>query len=380
MADYAWEPSEDFLHNSNVAKFMAEHSLSSYEELKRAWLADRIWFWQAASEHLGIHWYEEPAQTVDLRRGPELPRWFPGGMTNVVASCVDRHDPDRLAYVWEGEEGAVRRLTYGNLQELVSRIAGGLVGLGVEKGDRVGIYMPMSPEALASSFACAKIGAIFVPNFSGFAAEPIVQRLEDSGARVLITADAYYRRGRKIDMQSTAHAAAAAVPSVEHVVVWPRIEEGNWDEFLDAEPVVDPLPVPSDHPFLIAYTSGTTGKPKGAVHNHTTFALKMSTETNFHIDHRDDEDNVTPPEVMYPRAEINECCSDCHDEHDVSPSKVIAQWQKRGLTETDPKKLVCTDCHFRHRLERRMIRWDKQTGKLLEVVQKLAPKTDGLKK
>ena len=98
------------------------------------------------------------------------------------------------------------------------------------------------------------------------------------------------------------------------------------------------------------------------------------------FDHRDDEDNVTPPEVMYPRAEINECCSDCHDEHDVSPSKVIAQWQKRGLTETDPKKLVCTDCHFRHRLERRMIRWDKQTGKLLEVVQKLAPKTDGLKK
>ena len=289
MAEYAWEPTEDFLRNSNIAKFMVEHSLADYEELKAAWLADRIWFWQAASEHLGIHWYEQPDQTIDLSRGPEFPHWFPGGVTNLVQTCVDRHDPAKLAYVWEGEEGTVRRLSYGDLQELVSRIAGGLVKLGVQKGDRVGIYMPMSPEALASSFACAKIGAIFVPNFSGFAEEPIIQRLQDAGAKVLITADAYYRRGRKIDMQSTARAAAAAVPSVEHVVVWPRVEEGNWDDFLDAEPVLDALPVASDHPFLIAYTSGTTGKPKGAVHNHTTFALKVASETNFHIDHRDDE-------------------------------------------------------------------------------------------
>ena len=289
MSEYAWEPTEDFLQNSNIAKFMAEHSLSDYEELKAAWLADRIWFWQAASEHLGIHWYEQPTDTVDLSRGPELPRWFPGGTTNLVQTCVDRHDPAKRAYVWEGEEGEVRQLSYGDLQELVSRIAGGLVKLGVKKGDRVGIYMPMSPEALASSFACAKIGAIFVPNFSGFAEEPIIQRLQDSGAKVLITADAYYRRGRKIDMQSTARAAAAAVPSVEHVVVWPRVEEGNWDDFLDAEPVVDALPVASNHPFLIAYTSGTTGKPKGAVHDHVGFALKVASETNFHIDHRDDE-------------------------------------------------------------------------------------------
>jgi len=289
VSEYAWEPTEDFLRNSNIAKFMAEHSLGCYEELKAAWLADRIWFWQAASEHLGIHWYEEPTETLDLARGVELPHWFPGGVTNIVETCVDRHDPAKRAYVWEGEEGEVRELSYGDLQELVSRIAGGLRKLGVEKGDRVGIYMPMSPEALASSFACAKIGALFVPNFSGFAEEPIVQRLEDSGAKVLITADAYYRRGRKIDMQSTARAAAAAVSSVEHVVVWPRVEEGNWEEFLDAEPVVDALPVESNHPFLIAYTSGTTGKPKGAVHDHVGFALKVGSETNFHIDHRDDE-------------------------------------------------------------------------------------------
>ena len=98
------------------------------------------------------------------------------------------------------------------------------------------------------------------------------------------------------------------------------------------------------------------------------------------FDHRDDEDNVTPPEVMYPREEINECCRDCHKEHDVSAAKVIAQWQERGLTKTDPKKLVCTDCHFRHRLKRRMVRWDKQTGKLLEVEQKSASEERDTKK
>ncbi|NQU24130.1 MAG: hypothetical protein HQ567_22840 [Candidatus Nealsonbacteria bacterium] len=96
-------------------------------------------------------------------------------------------------------------------------------------------------------------------------------------------------------------------------------------------------------------------------------------------DHRDDEDNVTPPEVMYPREKIAACCAECHTEHDVSAAKVIARWQEHGLTETDPAKLVCTDCHFQHRLKRRMVRWDKRTGKLLEVEQKLAPKEDGSK-
>jgi len=95
------------------------------------------------------------------------------------------------------------------------------------------------------------------------------------------------------------------------------------------------------------------------------------------FDHRDDEDNITPPEKMYPRDQIDKCCKECHEEHDASAAKVVARWQERGLTEIEPKNLVCTDCHFQHRLERRMVRWDKRTGELLEVEQKLAPESTG---
>jgi acetyl-CoA synthetase len=284
-ADAVWHPNDDFLNSSSIARFMARHALASYDGLRQAWLADPEWFWGAVAEDLGVRWYEPPMRTLDRSGGNAWPSWFPGGVTNLVLSCVDRHDPERLAYVAEAEDGSVRRMTFGELSTLVSRIAGGLRAWGVGRGDRVGLYLPLVPEALASLYACAKIGALAVPMFSGFGAEPVAARLRHAGARVLLTADGFERRGRRVDMRAVALEAAAAAPSVERVVSWP----GDWEAFLAAEPVVDPEPLPADEPFLITYTSGTTGLPKGALHTHGGLPLKSATEVVYHLDQRDGE-------------------------------------------------------------------------------------------
>ena len=216
-----WHPNDDFLRNSNIARFLGRHGLGSYDELRRAWLDDPEWFWSAAAEDLGLQWYERPARVLDRSRGNAWPRWFPGGLTNLVLSCVDRHDGERLAYVWEGEEGSVRTMTFGELSELVSRIAGGLRAAGVRSGDRVGLYLPLAPEALACMYACAKVGAVCLPMFSGFAAEPVAARLRQAEASLLITADGCYRRCKTVPMRAGAGGAVARAPGLARLLVWP---------------------------------------------------------------------------------------------------------------------------------------------------------------
>jgi acetyl-CoA synthetase len=286
-SEVRWFPDDDFLRDSNIARFAARHALASYEDLRGAWIDDPGWFWGAVADDFGISWYEEPDRVLDRSRGNPRPRWFPGGVTNLVEWCIERHDPGRVAYLWEGEEGSVRSMNFGELSTLVARIAGGLRAAGVVRGDCVGLFMPLVPEALASMFACAKIGAICVPMFSGYAPEPVTSRLRQTRAKVLLSADGFYRRGRAVDMRTVAEEAARGAPTVERVVLFSRLRAGEWESLLEAEPVAEPEPVPSDHAFLIAYTSGTTGMPKGAVHAHAGFPLKAATETGYHLDQRD---------------------------------------------------------------------------------------------
>jgi acetyl-CoA synthetase len=170
----------------------------------------------------------------------------------------------------------------------VSAIAGGLRARGVQAGDCVGLYLPLVPEALASLYACAKVGAVAVPMFSGFAPEAVATRLRVAEAKLLITADGFFRRGRRVDLRRAADEAARLAPTVAHVVVVPRLG-GNWEGFLEADPVRDAEPVPSSHPFLLTFTSGTTGAPKGAIHTHTGLPLKAATEIAYHADQRDGE-------------------------------------------------------------------------------------------
>ena len=279
MAEVVWTPDEAVLGRANVVRLMRRHGLESYRELVARSVEDPEWFWPAAIEDLGIEFFEPWERVVDLSRGPEWATWFTGGKLNVAWNCVHRWRGDRVAAVFRGEDGARRELTYAELSDAVTRLAERLVVLGVEPGDRVAVYLAMSPEAAIASHACAHVGAIQVPVFSGFAAPAVAQRLADSGAKVAITTRTSLRRGREVPMLAILEEARREAPSVEHVVVAP------WDEDVaDSPGTLEPLPVDSEHPYLLTYTSGTTGQPKGVVHVHGGFLVSIAREAAYQAD------------------------------------------------------------------------------------------------
>ena len=301
-----WRPTEAYLERANVTRFMRANDITTEEDLLRRSVADIAWFWDAVVRDLGLEFFRPYERVLDTSRGIEWATWFRGGLVNLAHDCVDRwaeRTPDAVAVLWEGEEGTVRRVTYLELREMSDRLANGLASLGVGEGDAVGIFLPMSPEAVASVMACAKLGAIFLPVFSGFAADAVAVRLNDAGAKALITADGFPRRGRTVAMKEVADDAAAAAPSVEHLVVWPRLgredapwtpgRDVRWDELLAAQPGrFETRELDPEHPLFIAYTSGTTGRPKGAVHVHGGFLVKIAAEVAYQTD-------VHPGEILY---------------------------------------------------------------------------------
>ena len=261
MAEVVWTPDGETLGRANVARLMRRHGMERYRDLVARSIEEPEWFWPAAVEDLGIEFFDPWAQVVDLSRGPEWATWFVGGKLNIAWNCVHRHRSDRVAAVFRGEDGARRELTFSELSDQVTRLAERLIELGVEPGDRVVIYLPMSPEVAIASHACAHIGAVQVPVFSGFAAPAVAQRLVDSGAKVAITARSSLRRGREMPMLAIVEEARREAPLLEHVIVAP------WDDEVAGCPgTLEPLAVDSEHPYLLTYTSGTTGKPKGVLH------------------------------------------------------------------------------------------------------------------
>jgi acetyl-CoA synthetase len=291
---------------ANVTRFMRANGIAEERELRRRSVEDVGWFWDAVVRDLGIGFLQPYRRVLDASDGIEWARWFVGGSLNVAHACVDRwadRTPDAPAVLWEGEEGTTRSIGYRELRELSDRLAHGLASLGVGALDTVGIFLPPSPEAVVAVMACSKLGAIWLPIFSGFAADAVAQRLGDAGAVVLITADGFPRRGRTVPMKETADAAADASPTVRHVVVWERLGRDDaprtpgrdvpWDDLLAVQPgSFETVPVPSEHPLFIAYTSGTTGRPKGAVHVHGGFLVKIAEEVAYQAD-------VRPGDVLY---------------------------------------------------------------------------------
>ena len=286
-------PSEDFVRRAH---------LRGMEDYRRLWdeaAKDPEAYWSARARE-ELYW-KEPFQTV-LDWKPPHARWFVEGRTNLAYNCLDRHldkRRDKTAILFEGEPGDRRRVTYGELSREVNRLANGLRSLGVRKGDRVGIYLPMIAEAAVAMLACARIGAVHSVVFGGFSAEALLERMNDAGARVLLTADGGWRKGAVVPLLDNVRKALPQMKSLERVVVFQRTTQGSlqlsgkelaWAELVAKQSdTCEPEWVESEHPLFILYTSGSTGKPKGVLHTTSGYAVNASLTTRWVFDLKEED-------------------------------------------------------------------------------------------
>jgi acetyl-CoA synthetase len=284
----AWRPDDGIIEQANITAQMRRYGLPTYEAFLQKSIDDPDWFWRAFFDDIGFRWHTPYTQTVDLSAGKPFAKWFVGGRLNWTYNALERHvragRGDALALVWEGEEGAVRRYTYAELLREVNALARGLLKQGVQPSDRVGLFLPFVPETAIALLAIGRIGAIALPLFSGFGAEPIQTRMQDAEARWLFIADGFPRRGKTVPMRETAFEALRNLPQVQRVFVVDRAGrdvrfdptlEVRYTDLLD-DGDYDPPAFDSETPCMMIYTSGTTGKPKAAFHVHAGFPIKAA--------------------------------------------------------------------------------------------------------
>jgi acetyl-CoA synthetase len=293
-----WYPPESLVEASNVKRFIEKHGIEDYGALISRSIEDIEWFWAAAAEELGVEWFQPYDTVLDTSQGIEWAKWFRGGLMNVAHNSLDRHAEsdrkDSIAFIWSGEDGVVERLTYRELQREANRLANALDSFGVKEGDPVALVLPMVPETVVSLYGILKVGAAVVPIFSGLGAPAIATRLERSGARVLITADGTSRRGRVIGIKVDVDAASEEAPALEKIIVirrkgidvpWEEGRDVSWEETLEGQSgEYETRPVDPEHPALFLYTSGTTGRPKGAIISHAGALFQSSKEIHFNMD------------------------------------------------------------------------------------------------
>jgi acetyl-CoA synthetase len=286
---------------------MDQHDLPDLDALQERSTSDVGWFWEAVLDDLDIEFYRDYDEIVDLSNGIERPTWCVGGKMNIVHNLLDKWQgtpvEDRVALRWEREDGTTEALTYGELHRRVCRCANALRDLGLGMGDRIGLYMPMTPEIVIAFLAIVKIGGILLPLFSGYGVGALVTRLQGADATALFTADGFARRERPIEMKETADQAVEQCPTVEHVIVHRHLERGDtpmtngrdrfWDDFVSGQSTeARTARTDAEDVVMIIYTSGTTGPPKGTVHTHCGFPIKGAQDMYHPMD-------LKPGETMY---------------------------------------------------------------------------------
>jgi acetyl-CoA synthetase len=280
VPEVVWTPDEATIERANATRLLRRSGASTWAELQERSWQEPEWFWPLCIDDMGVEFSTTWEQVVDDSRGPQWATWFVGGKVSIAHHCVHRwaaRRPEAPAAVGLGEDGSRRAMTFAELSRDVTRLAERLVALGVEPGDRVGIFLPMSPDVAIASNAIAHIGAIQVPIFSGFAAPAVGQRLEASEAKVVITQSESSRRGKTVPMLAILEEAMTIAGSTADVVLAPF----ELDAFPGALPALE---VDSEHPYLLTYTSGTTGKPKGVVHVQGGFLVSIAREVAYQAD------------------------------------------------------------------------------------------------
>ncbi|HEU0124153.1 MAG TPA: acetate--CoA ligase [Bryobacteraceae bacterium] len=287
-------PTAEFAEQANVS------GMDAYRALYERAAADPAAFWGNLAE-TELDWFQRFTTSLDWQ--PPTVKWFTGGKINVSYNCVDRHTKthrkNKAAIIFEGEPGDQRIITYQELHRLVNRFASSLLGLGLKTGDRAIIYMPMIPEAAVAMLACARLGIIHSVVFGGFSAEALKARIQDLEARVVITSDGGWRRGKEVRLKDAVDESLKFCPTVEHVVVYKRtgsavpMESGrdHWWHVLDetAKEDVPAVELDSEHPLYVLYTSGTTGKPKGILHTTGGYLLQCTMTMKWIFDLKDSD-------------------------------------------------------------------------------------------
>ncbi|QSW98405.1 AMP-binding protein [Haloterrigena alkaliphila] len=309
------EPSREFVESTNVYDFMETYGIDDYDELIEQTTSevDGVeasgvdWFWDELVDYLDIGFYEAYDEIRDDSEGPQFTDWYPGGEINIAHNVLDRHaarDEERrnkVATIWEGEDGEIREVTYHELRRQSNMVANALEERGIETGDTVGLYMPMVPEVVSILYGCFKVGAIAVPIFSGFGVDAAATRIADSECSVLFTGDGFYRRGDPVFLKSAADEAIEEAGHVEDTIVFDRLGSSDdrnehqipWTDDRDewwADAVgtqsdeYETKSLDSSQESMLLYSSGTTGKPKGIVHTHAGVQVQCAKEVYFGMD------------------------------------------------------------------------------------------------
>jgi acetyl-CoA synthetase len=286
-------PSAEFSANAHIKSF------EEYEKIYNEAAENPVAFWEKQAE--ALHWFKKWDKGLEWNE-PHA-KWFVGGTLNLSYNCLDRHlttwRKNKAAIIWEGEPGEVRTLTYLQLHRQVCKFANVMLKLGIVKGDRVALYMPLVPELAIAMLACARIGATHTVIFGGFSADAIRDRVNDGECKMIVTADGGFRRGSEIKLKEVVDAAVLQTPSVKSVVVFKRTNSDVkmkpgldhwWHEMMQiADDWCEPAELDSEHPLFILYTSGTTGKPKGILHTTGGYATQVTYTAKIVFDLKDED-------------------------------------------------------------------------------------------